>query len=274
VGHQALFSNTTGINNTALGWGTLGSNTTGSGNTSVGFQALSSNTTGGANIAIGSQTLHSNQTGFSNTAVGENAMSLNTVGRGNTALGSEALAANTTGNNNIAIGDLAAVNVTGSNNIHIGSQGTPTDNGAIRIGGNAQSSFFAVPVSGVITGSNNAVPVLVDSNGQLGTVKSSQRFKEDIQDMGDLSRSLLHLRPVIFRYKKPFDDGSKPIQYGLVAEEVAEVFPDLIARSTDGQIETVKYQMLDVLLLNELQRQEAEIRALKERLDQLEFKAK
>lgn len=127
---------------------------------------------------------------------------------------------------------------------------------------------------GVTTGSNNAVPVVIDSNGQLGTVSSSQRFKEDIQDMGDLSRSLLHLRPVTFRYKRPFDDGSKPIQYGLIAEEVAEVFPDLVARSADGRIETVKYQMLDALLLKEVQRQEAEIRALKERLNQLESKAK
>jgi hypothetical protein len=129
-------------------------------------------------------------------------------------------------------------------------------------------------VRGVTTGSNNAVPVVIDSNGQLGTVSSSQRFKEDIQDMGDLSRSLLHLRPVTFRYKRPFDDGSKPIQYGLIAEEVAEVFPDLVARSADGRIETVKYQMLDALLLKEVQRQEAEIRALKERLNQLESKAK
>jgi hypothetical protein len=113
-------------------------------------------------------------------------------------------------------------------------------------------------VSGVATGLNNAVPVLIDSNGQLGTISSSRRFKEDIHDMGGASEGLMRLRPVTFRYKKPFDDGSKPIQYGLIAEEVAEVYPDLVARSADGQIETVKYQVLDPMLLNEVQRQHAE----------------
>ena len=111
---------------------------------------------------------------------------------------------------------------------------------------------------------------VIGSNGQLGTVSSSQRLKEDIQDMGGASRAILDLRPVTFRYRKPFDDGSKPIQYGLIAEEVADVFPDLVARSANGQVETVKYQVLDSLLLNELQRQEAEIRALEEKLEKLE----
>jgi polyhydroxyalkanoate synthesis regulator phasin len=100
---------------------------------------------------------------------------------------------------------------------------------------------------------------MIDSTtGQLGTVSSSRRFKENIHDMGDASEGLMRLRPVTFRYKQPFDDGSKPIQYGLIAEEVAEVYPDLVARSADGQIETVKYQLLDPMLLNEVQRQHAE----------------
>src|SRR6516162_6470451 len=117
---------------------------------------------------------------------------------------------------------------------------------------------------------NNAVPVVIDSKGQFGTVSSSRRFKEDIQDMGEASRKLLQLRPVTFRYQRPFDDGSKPIQYGLVAEEVADVFPDLVARSADGQIETVKYQVLDSLLLNEVQRQQAEIASLKGQIKDLQ----
>jgi hypothetical protein len=125
-------------------------------------------------------------------------------------------------------------------------------------------------VRGVATAENNAVPVVIDSNGQLGTVSSSRRFKTDIRDMGDASGDLMRLRPVTFRYQKPFADGSQPIQYGLIAEEVAEVFPDLVARSADGQIETVKYQLLDPLLLNEVQRQQAEIRALQEQLNQIE----
>ena len=116
-----------------------------------------------------------------------------------------------------------------------------------------QTRFFASGVRGVTTGNNDAIPVLIDSNGQLGTTSSSRRYKEDIQDMGDASSDLMLLRPVTFRYQKPFADGSKPIQYGLIAEEVAEVYPDLVARSENGQIETVKYQVLDSMLLNELQ---------------------
>ena len=118
---------------------------------------------------------------------------------------------------------------------------------------------------------------LIDTNGQLGTMNSSRRFKEDIQDMGGASDGLMRLRPVTFRYQKPFADGSKPIQYGLIAEEVAEVYPDLVAHSADGQIETVKYQVLDSMLLNELQRQERvnreqkdTIRILEDRLSRLE----
>ena len=150
-------------------------------------------------------------------------------------------------------------------------------NGSINfmLGGNSRfqvssSGIFMPAVRGATTGQNNAVAVVIDSNGQLGTISSSRRFKEDIHDMGDASRGLMRLRPVTFRYKKPFDDGSKPIQYGLIAEEVAEVYPDLVARSADGQIETVKYQVLDSMLLNEVQRQQAEIRELRERLAKLE----
>jgi hypothetical protein len=110
-------------------------------------------------------------------------------------------------------------------------------------------------IRGITTGNNDAIPVVIDSNGQLGTVSSSRRFKEDIQDMDTASSDLMRLHPVIFRYQKPFADGSKPIQYGLIAEEVAEVYPDLVARSADGQIETVKYQVLDSMLLNELQKE-------------------
>ena len=122
-----------------------------------------------------------------------------------------------------------------------------------------------------VTTTNSAVSVLIDTtNGQLGVTSSSRRYKEDIQDMGEASRKLLQLRPVTFRYQRPFDDGSKPIQYGLVAEEVADVFPDLVARSADGQIETVKYQVLDSLLLNEVQRLDQDNRRLEERLARLE----
>jgi hypothetical protein len=115
----------------------------------------------------------------------------------------------------------------------------------------------------------NGVPVLVDSTtGQLGVASSSRRFKEDITDMADASNGLMRLRPVTFRYQKPFADGSKPVQYGLIAEEVADVYPDLVAKGVDGQIETVKYQVLDSMLLNEVQRQQKEIRGLEQQVNE------
>jgi hypothetical protein len=152
----------------------------------------------------------------------------------------------------------------------IENMGTSTDNGVIRIGtSGTQGSFFAAGISGVTTGLNNAVPVVIDSNGQLGTISSSRRFKEDIHDMGEASEGLMRLRPVTFRYQKAFADGSKPLQYGLVAEEVAEVYPDLVTHSADGQIETVKYQVLDSMLLNEVQKQQGLIRQQQMEIDGL-----
>jgi hypothetical protein len=256
-------------NNIGLGVGALLSNTTGYFNTAVGPYALSHNTTGGDNVAIGQEALGLNTSGYNNTAIG-----------GSDALGEfGVLGRITTGHDNIAIGILAGYFVSSGNslNIHIGNSGAPSDNGTIRIGApSAQSSFFAAGIRGATTANNDAVPVLIDSNGQLGTVSSSRRFKEDIHDMGDASNGLMRLRPVTFRYTKPFADGSKPIQYGLIAEEVAEVYPDLVARSADGQIETVKYQLLDSMLLNEVQRQQRmiekqrrEIEELKSQLDGL-----
>jgi hypothetical protein len=247
-------------------------------NVGVGPFSLASNTAGGALTAVGSGALQSNIDGSDNAAFGVNALTSSTHGSQNIAIGSYALWKNTTGNSNIALGFHAAFNASAgsnSNNIHIGSVGASGDNNAIRIGGTAangdpviQTSFFAAGIRGVTL--NNAVAVMIDSNGQLGTVSSSRRFKQDIEDMGDASRGLMTLRPVTFRYKQPFNDGSKPIQYGLIAEEVEEVYPDLVARSADGQIETVKYQVLDSMLLNEVQRQEREIDQLKQQNDQLQ----
>ena len=198
------------------------------------------------------------------------ALEANSTGSNNTASGVIALYNNTNGSNNIAIGYQAGYNVIStSNNIHIGNQGTASDSGAVRIGtAGTQSSAYIAGIQGVNIGSG--VQVLVNSNGQLGTIQSSRRYKENIQDMGVASSGLLRLRPVTFRYKKPFDDGSQPVQYGLIAEEVAEVYPDLVARSTDGQIETVKYQVLDSMLLNELQKQNATIAVQKEQIRSLE----
>ena len=183
-------------------------------------------------------------------------MDRNTTGNGNTGLGYLALENNTVGSNNIAIGVYDGANITASNNVDIANQGSAGDGGTIRVGTpGTHSSFFVAGVRGVTTSNNNAVNVVIDSNGQLGTLSSSRRFKEDIHDMGEASSGLLRLRPVTFRYQKPFADGSKPVQYGLIAEEVAEVYPDLVTRLADGQVETVKYQVLDSMLLNELQKE-------------------
>lgn len=259
LGVGALASNTTGGNNTAVGDQSLGTNTTGASNTAAGNVALSSNTTGSFNTAIGEGALEKNTTGNYNAALGLRALRSNTTGIYNTAVGTVALDNNRTGSYNIAIGDQAGIlgPTDADGNIYIGSGGNANDSHVVRIGGTGGpvSAFLVQGVRGVTTRNNDAIPVMIDSAGQLGTVSSSRRFKEDIQEMGDASGGLMQLRPVTFRYQKPFADGAKPIQYGLIAEEVEEVYPDLVARSADGQIETVKYQVLDAMLLNELQKE-------------------
>jgi hypothetical protein len=296
-GGYSLFSNSSGSYNTAYGYGALQGNTTGGNSTAIGYNALTNNATSvGNNTAIGGSSLFKNASGADNTAAGYSALYSNTTGGQNTAVGEYSLFANQAGADNTAIGDYALYNAangnnnialgyqagyligasggTTSNNIMIGNEGTTTDNGAIRIGTTpTQTSFYAAGIRGTQTGKSDAVPVVIDSNGQLGTVNSSRRFKEDIHDMGAASRGLMRLRPVTFRYKQPFADGSKPFQYGLIAEEVAEVYPDLVVRSADGQIETVKYQMLDSMLLNEVQRQQAELEAQASRIRSLEQEA-
>jgi hypothetical protein len=287
LGYQALMP-ATGTQNTAIGYQAL-ENNAGNVNVATGSEALTTNSTGNYNTADGSAALEFNSTGSLNTAMGHTALQGNSTGTGNTAVGASALggysgsyntaigfeAGNvTTGSFNIAIGNEAAQNVPNeeSNNIIVGSMGASTDSaGTIRIGTEGtQTSFFAAGIYGVSSGNSDAIPVLVDSSGQLVTVSSSRRYKEDIQDMGDASSGLMRLRPVTFRYQKPLADGSQPVQYGLIAEEVAEVYPDLVAHSADGKIETVKYQLLDPMLLNEVQRQQAEIQELRERLNKME----
>lgn len=287
-GGYALYSNTTGSFNTAVGYGVLQSLTAGSYSTGIGYNALGNDNGAGYNTASGALSLSANTIGQDNTATGYSSLWSNTIGSQNAAYGYQSLLSNVAGNNNTAVGFSALANSTGSgnialgyqgglaisggsNNIDIGNLGNAADGvsggGVIRIGAaGAQTSFFAAGIRGVTTGSNNAVPVVIDSNGQLGTISSSRRFKEDIHDMGDASRNLMRLRPVTFRYKQPFADGSKPVQYGLIAEEVAQIYPELVARSADGSIETVKYQLLDSMLLNEIQRQEARIQAQKDEI--------
>jgi hypothetical protein len=189
VGAYCLQANTDGVDNTAIGVTALQRNTTGGFNTALGYQALNVNTVGADNTAVGANTLQNNLSSY-NTAYGSGALYLNTYGNYNTAIGVDALYSNTYGSYNIAIGYNAGLLNPADvlYNIDIGSMGSPTDSYTTRIGDVQQERFFAGGIRGITTGNNDAVPVVIDSAGQLGTVNSSGRFKEDIQDMGSASR--------------------------------------------------------------------------------------
>ena len=238
TGYGSLYSNTTGFSNTANGINALGGNTTGNDNTAVGYQTLEYNATGGGNTAMGNDALLGNTTGNANTAIGSNALGGNTTGGDNTAVGAGALHLSN-GSNNIGVGYDAGGNLTsGDNNVYIGNQGLSSESNTIRIGTgsggtNPHTALYLAAVLGTTVTSGQQV--YIGYNGQLGTINSSRRYKDDIQDMGEASSGLLKLRPVTFRYKKTAPDGSKPLQYGLIAEEVAEVYPDVVAYNAAGQ---------------------------------------
>jgi hypothetical protein len=238
-GYQALMKLTEGIQNTAHGKEALKNATTASQNAVLGYEALSNEISGNNNVAHGMQALLNHLSGDDNTAIGTQAgLKLQT------------------GVKNILLGKLAGQNLatTESYNILINHDGVVGDNNTIRLGNDVDQ--LKTYISGIAGASlANPVEVVIDSiTHQLGTVLSSRRYKEDIREMGMASDGLLRLRPVTFRYKKPNDDGSKPVQYGLIAEEVADVYPDLVVRGQDGQIETVQYYKLDAMLLNEVQK--------------------
>ncbi len=268
IGFQALQANVGGLDNTAMGSQALRSlnpTVSSGGNTAIGSSAMFSATTGVWNTAIGNSALQRVQGGAGNTAVGRFALQNIDGTSNNTAIGNNA-GFNTTGGSNIAIGaDAGSQVTTGFSSIHIGNLGTSADNATIRIGTTGvQASAFLAGVRGVTVPSG--IPVIVGTDGQLGTTTSSRRFKQDIADMNDFSARLAALRPVTFRYTQPAADGSQPLDYGLIAEEVAEVFPELAVRSADGQIETVAYHKLPALLLNELQKQQRTLDALQQEL--------
>jgi hypothetical protein len=253
-GFESLFLNTTGTQNVAIGNGSLYANTTGSYNTGNGFRSLASNTTGADNTATGNGALDTNTEGTYNVANGVGALLLNSAGNSNTAEGYDSLSGNTTGSYNIALGSSAGSdNTTGNYNIDIGNVGSASDSGVIRIGTNgSQSGVYIQGIDGKT--SSGGVVVYIDSNGKLGTLTSSRRFKFDIKDIGTKSDKLMDLRPVAFRYKEAAEDGSHPIQYGLIAEEVAKVYPDLVQYDKQGKPFTVYYNLLTPMMLNELQK--------------------
>jgi hypothetical protein len=252
IGAGALFANATAESNTATGTGALFSHTTGNGNTATGTFALFSDTSGQINTATGAGALFKNTTGSFSTATGSGALSSNTTGSDNTAVGTTALANNTTGSENVALGVSAGANLTtGNNNIDIGNfvTGNPGEANAIRIGNQGtQTATFMAGISGATVA--GGVSVIIDANGHLGTIVSSQRFKDEIKPMDDASEAILALRPVTFRYKKELDPAGVP-QFGLVAEEVEKVNPDLVARDAKGGVFTVRYEAVSAMLLNE-----------------------
>jgi hypothetical protein len=259
----------TGDSNTAIGYNALHSNASGSINTAIGFAALPANTSGGGNTAIGSEALLSNTSGIGNTAIGLTALTDNSAGNDNTAIGYLALEHVSTGSNNIGIGFFAGGNQqTGNHDIYIGNAGVNGESNTIRIG-DASFQDGGTIITGIsgLTAIGGA-PVYVTGGGRLGTSTSSSRlFKQAIRDIAEESNGLMRLRPVAFKYK-PEIDPTGLTQYGLIAEEVAEVFPDLITSDRDGLPEGVRYHLITPLLLNEVQKQRRTAEAQEKKIEQ------
>ena len=271
AGFGSLFSNTTGNTNTAIGFEALFSNTTASDNTANGFGALFSNTTGIENTATGSQALNQNTEGFSNTAVGRSALFSNTIGGSNTAIGFGALKFNTTGFFNTAIGDAALINnitgsdntvigdgaggslTTGSGNVYIGTlvTGLPDEDNTTRI-----RNIIVTPIV-------DGLQVAISAGDKLGVAVSSRRYKEGIKPMDKASERLFALKPVTFRAKGSKDPGNVK-HYGLIAEDVAAVDPDLVVYNPEGQPETLRFDSINAMLLNEFLKEHRKVEKLKD----------
>ena len=285
TGTHALGSNTRGNFNTAYGWFALFFNTLGTENTASGTSALQENTTGSFNTAYGAAALANNETGNGNTATGfiallrnhgnrntangAHALELNELGNLNLAEGAFALSHNISGSSNTALGFNAGSNLTtGNNNIDIGNPGVADESATIRIGTRGhQSRTFVVGIRGVTTGSADAIPVLIDSAGQLGTASSSRQYKTDVKPMDKTSESIFGLKPVSFRYKAHND--STP-QFGLIAEDVAEENPDLIVRDQNGEPYTVRYDAVNAMLLNEFLKEHRKVEQQQATISRLE----
>jgi len=283
-GSQALTSNTGGFANAGFGTGALQANMGGTNNAAFGQSALNSNTSGSNNSAFGRGALISNTTGGSNSAFGVNALSGNDIlgnnsafglsalqastGSGNASVGAFSLDGLTSGNNNIALGVAAGTTLTsGSSNIYIGNTGQATESGTIRIG--AQGTHGNTFVQGI---SGNPVAgdgVLVTAGGELGVLLSSQRFKEQVRDV-DATDTLMALRPVSFQYREEYAGTDDRTHYGLIAEEVAKVAPELVRYDEEGRPFTVRYQNLAPMLLSQMQKQQELIERLEKRVAELE----
>ena len=284
AGYFSLNGNTTGVDNTALGYTALNFNTTGHDNTATGSYALEAGTTGHSNTGLGTYALTANTTGVENTASGVKALFTNTTGAQNTAagfyalysstgshntaIGTRALNYLTTGEDNIALGYEAGYSIlTGGNNIDIGSQGDKDDSQTIRLG--TQGTQKQAYIAGIFgTTAAAGVPIVITPTGQLGTVTSSARFKRNIHDMGNVTTTLMALRPVTFEYRADLDPAATP-QFGLVAEEVAKVAPALVIRDANQQPYTVRYDAVNAMLLQQVQQQQHTIADQQKLLEEL-----
>jgi len=262
TGAAALLSNTTGNFNTAVGASALVKNVNGGANTALGSSALAANINGNGNVAVGVSALATSEVS-DNTAVGNQALRDNTVGQDNTAVGLFALATNHFGNGNTAIGQGAGQNITGNSNICIGQGifGVAGDNNTIRIGDNlpnGSACYIGGIFAELVVGGDT---VICNSAGKVGTGTSSKRFKEAIKPMDKASEVLLALTPVTFRYKKELDPTGMP-QFGLVAEDVEKVSPNLVVHDKDGKPHSVRYDQVNAMLLNEFLKEHSKVQEL------------
>jgi len=295
AGYSALAGNTTGSYNTAVGSAALSANTTGIFNIAIGAAALSNNSGGNRNTAVGSYTLYSNTadnntasgykalycntTGANNTAFGSGALFSNTTGTGNEAQGVNALLNNTTGSRNLGVGSNALSNnlsgsynlalgfnagdsqTTGNDNIYIVNQGVADESQTLRLGtqgtvGTVGSGILSAYIAGVATSQVTGSALYITPSGQLGVLASSERFKTDIETLGAATEKLAQLRPVTFKLKT---DSQGTRQYGLIAEEVAQVYPELVIHGADGRIDGVRYEELTPMLLKLFQQEQAQL---------------
>src|SRR5215211_5594715 len=278
TGVAALLLNTTGSFNTANGALALLNNTTGLDNTATGDHALLNNTGGDFNTANGTQALNSNTTGSSNTATGSAALFFNTTASNNTATGFEALFSNTTGADNTATGFRALESSTGSGNTALGNEAgvnVTTASNVIAIGTSGANLSDSCFIGNIWNQTGGSQAVYVNADGKLGAQVSSRRFKEEIKPMERASEAVFALNPVTFRYKKAIDP-QKSLQFGLVAEQVGAVDPDLVVRDKEGKPYSVRYDQVNAMLLNEflkehrkVQEQEASIAQMKKGMDAL-----
>ena len=242
-----------GVNNTFLGFRAGQFNSSGHFNTFLGENSGNSNTDGIANVFVGTNAGMASTTGEDNTYVGYFAGGFATTGGSNTLVGKGAATYITTGGNNLVLGWNAGLQLdAGSYNIYLAASPASDESDTIRIG-DIQTATYVAGISGAPV--SGGTPVYVNSNGLLGTSTSSRRFKDNILDMGDASSKLFQLRPITFFYKPQYDDGSHVLQYGLIAEEVAKIYPGLVVYDKDGQPQAIRYQFLTPMLLNEVQKQ-------------------